>query len=134
MTSDQIKLFPKGTIGLDGQLDLAMDTRLSPQLSGQLDSGGKVTRYLTDQEGWSQLPLLVTGDVTAPRFGLDPKGLQKKATEVIGKELGEQLDKLLGGGQESPADSSQQDGQQTAPTESTGEKLLQDSLKKLFGN
>ncbi|MEJ2525949.1 MAG: AsmA family protein [Desulfuromonadales bacterium] len=134
MTSDQIKLFPKGTIGLDGQLDLAMDTRLSPQLSGQLDSGGKVTRYLTDQEGWSQLPLLVTGDVTAPRFGLDPKGLQKKATEVIGKELGEQLDKLLGGRQESPADASQQDGQQTAPTESSGEKLLQDSLKKLFGN
>jgi AsmA protein len=133
--SDEVKLFPKGSIGLDGSLNLAMDTRLSPDVAGRLDKGGKVTRYLTDKDGWSQVPLLVSGNYASPRFGLDPKGLQKQATDALGKELGRHLDKLFG----APASDKQQEGQEktgkdTAPAEDPTNKLLQDSLKSLFGN
>ena len=133
--SDEVKLFPKGSIGLDGSLNLAMDTRLSPDVAGRLDKGGKVTRYLTDKDGWSQVPLLVSGNYASPRFGLDPKGLQKQATDALGKELGRHLDKLFG----APDPDKQQEGQEktgkdTAPAEDPTNKLLQDSLKSLFGN
>jgi len=135
LISDNIKLFPRGTIGLDGTLNLSMDTRLSPQVTARLDSRAKVSPYLSDQEGWSQLPLLVTGSYAAPKFGLDPKGVQAQATKAIGKELGRQIDKLLGGDKAAPAP---QEGQpaEAVPQEEAdpGKKLLQDSLKKLFGN
>jgi AsmA protein len=133
--SDELKLFPKGSIGLDGSLNLSMDTRLSPSVAGRLDKGGKVTKYLTDKDGWSQVPLLVSGNYAAPKFGLDPKGIQKQASEALGKELGRHLDKLLG----SPAPAEQQPGEENTgkdpvPAEDPTNKLLQDSLKSLFGN
>jgi AsmA protein len=129
LISDEIKLFPKGTVGLDGNLNMSMDTRLSPQLTGRLDSRGNVSSYLTDDDGWSQIPLLLTGNYAAPRFGLDPKGVQKQATRALEKELGRQLDKLFGVPKE------QDQGQeQNQPAEEPAGNLLQESLKGLFGN
>ncbi len=133
--SDELKLFPRGTIGLDGTMNLSVDTRLSPQLAARLDSGGNMAKYLADKDGWSQIPLLVSGNYAAPKFGLDPIGVQKQASEVLGKELGRHLDKLFG----SPAPAAQQDDQQqpakeTNPVDNPTNKSMQDSLKKLFGN
>lgn len=135
LLSDDLKLFPKGSIGLDGTMNLSVDTRLSPKLAARLDSGGKVTRYLADKDGWSKVPLLVSGNYASPKFGLDPKGLQKQASEALGKELGRHLDKLFS----SPDAAAQKDGQEqtgseTKPVDNPTDKLIQDSLKKLFGN
>ncbi|MDG5467047.1 AsmA family protein [Deltaproteobacteria bacterium IMCC39524] len=133
LTSERLKLSPQGSIGLDGSLDLGLDTRLSPELSAKLDKGGSVTRYLEDQDGWTQLPLLLTGDFSSPRFGLDPKGINRQASKALGQELNRQLDKLF-----RPKDSSSttetQSGEEAEPAEDPGRKLLQDSLQKLFGN
>lgn len=131
MLSEKLKLFPKGSIGLDGSLDMKLDTRLSPELSAKLDKKGGVTRYMADQDGWTQMPLLVAGDFSAPRFGLDPKGISSQASKAIGVELGRQLDKLF-----KPKDSKDAPGDQTdgGDAEDSNSKLLQDSLQKLFGN
>ena len=135
LLSDELKLFPKGSIGLDGTMNLSMDTRLSPQLAARLDSGGKLTRYLTDKDGWSQVPLLVSGSYTSPKFGLDPKGLQRQASEVLGKELGRHLDKLFKTSEPAaPNETQEQTGKQDAPVDNPTNKLLRDSLKNLFGN
>lgn len=147
--SSRLKLFPKGTLGLDGTLNLAMDTRLSPELAARLDQRGKVTRYLLDADGWTQVPLLVSGSLQSPRYGLDPKGVQAQAGKVLQNELQRGLDKLLKKSQSSPkapADTTQQqpaesaepapqpvpppDGQ--APV-NPSQKLLEESLKKVFG-
>jgi AsmA protein len=133
--SDELKIFPKGSIGLDGTMNLSLDTRLSPALAARLDSRGKVTRYLTDSDGWSRVPLLVSGSYEAPVFGLDPKGLQQQATDALGKELGRQLDKLFGA--QAPDEREQEQApaeQESEPAEDPTNKLLQDSLKRLFGN
>jgi AsmA protein len=131
MLSEKLKLFPKGSICLDGSLDLELDTRLSPELSAKLDKKGGVTRYMADQDGWTQMPLLVDGDFTAPRFGLDPKGISSQASRAIGVELGRQLDKMF-----KTKDSKGASGDQTdeGAAEDSNSKLLQDSLQKLFGN
>lgn len=128
--SSTLRLFPRGTIGLDGSLNLALDTRLSPDLSARLDRKGQVSGYLLDVDGWSRLPLLVTGTVDAPRFGLDPKGIKDQATEAIGGEIGRQLNKLLGGSKSQTPDEGKQPAGEGAPAADPAQQLL----KKLFGN
>ena len=133
LTSERLKLSPQGSIGLDGSLDLGLDTRLSPELSAKLDKGGSVTRYLEDQDGWTQLPLLLTGDFSSPQFGLDPKGINRQASKALGQELNRQLDKLFKS-KDSKSTAEDQSGGKAEPAEDPGRKLLQDSLQKLFGN
>lgn len=129
ITSEQIKLYPKGDIGLDGIMKLSLDTRLSPQMSQRLDSKGKVTQYLTDQDGWSQVPLLVSGDYASPRFGLDPKGLKSQAKKALTNELGKQLNKLLGGGAAQQQDEKQGEDSKDPAADAAGQLL-----QKLFCN
>jgi AsmA protein len=147
----QLKFFPKGTLGLDGSLNLAMDTRLNPELAARLDQRGKVTRYLHDADGWSQVPLLVTGTLKAPRFGLDPKGIQDQAGKMLQQELQRGVDKLLNKQQPAPAASAEPAPQKSdagapaapapepAPTPqkspspaSPAQKLLEESLKRVL--
>lgn len=131
--SNTIKLFPKGSVGLDGSLDLGLDTRLSPELSARLDRKGGVARYLADKDGWTRMPLLLKGDFSSPRFGLDPKGVQGQASQAISNELGRQLDRLFKT-KDSQPDSGNQPESGSGPAEESGRKILQDSLQKLFGN
>lgn len=139
--SRQLKLFPRGTVGLDGSLNLAMDTRLSPELTARIDQRGKVTRYLLDADGWSQVLLQVGGTLQAPRYGLDPKGVQAQAGKVLQNELQRGLEKLLKKSQPPPAspappESAQEPAQQQAaplpPASAPAQKLLEESLKKVL--
>lgn len=141
----QLKLFPKGTLGLDGSLNLAVDVRLSPELTARIDQGGKVTRYLLDAEGWSQVPLLVTGTLQSPRYGLDPKGVQAQAGKVLQQELQRGIDKLLSRPQPAPpsaaessppapAEGEAQPSEPPAqkPTTSPAQQLLEESLRRVL--
>jgi AsmA protein len=135
MLSDSLKLFPKGTVGLDGSLNLVLDTRVSPTLAKKIDRQGGVMSYLADSEGWSRVPLLLKGTFSAPAFGLDPKGVQEQATKALSGELGRQLDKLFKKPEPSaPVNGQQQQGADSPASEDPARKLLEDSLHKLFGN
>ena len=134
MLSDSLKLYPKGTVGLDGSLNLALDTRLSPALAKKIDRQGGVMGYLGDSEGWSRVPLLLKGTFAAPAFGLDPKGVQEQATKALSGELGRQLDKLFKKPEPSAPVNGQQQGADPPASEDPARKLLEDSLHKLFGN
>lgn len=135
LLSKRLRLFPEGNIGLDGSLNMGLDTRLSPELSARLDKKGGVLSYLADKDGWTRIPLLLKGSFSSPSFGLDPKGVKEQASKALTEELGQQIDKLF----KRSAPASQDTGQQPAENESTpaedpSRKLLQDSLQKLFGN
>ncbi len=119
-----VSMAPKGTLGLDGSVDLALNLKLSPKLTQKLDSRGKFGQFLTDAQGWGEVPLKVTGTATSPRFALDTSAVkgkvEQKAKEEIQKKLQEKVfDKLA------PKEGEQQD---------PNKKLLQDTLKGLFGN
>lgn len=145
LAGKQLRLFPKGSLGLDGSLDLTMDTRISPELTARIDQRGKATRYLLDADGWSQVPLLVGGTLKAPRFGLDPKGVQAQGTRILQQELQRGLDKLLPKPtppvQESPpateeaAPAGQEPPPQPAapPPATPAQRLLEESLKRVLG-
>lgn len=127
LLGSRFRLYPKGTIGLDGSLNLSLDSRISPETAARIDQKGEVVRYLRDSDGWSQVPLLVSGSVTAPRFGLDPKGVSAQAGRAIGQELERQVEKLLR--KQQPAESDDQPATEQAPKE----KLIEDALRGLFG-
>lgn len=134
LEGSRFKLAPEGTIGLDGRLKLAMDTRLSPEVVARIDRKGEVLRFLNDAEGWSRLPLLISGSLTAPRFGLDPRGVEAQAGRVIGQELEKQVDKWLRK-QQKPATGDPEPAPETTSPETTPtETLIKDSLRKLLGN
>ncbi|MDT8444658.1 MAG: AsmA family protein [Desulfuromonadales bacterium] len=135
LLSKRLKLFPEGNIGLDGSLNMGLDTRLSPELSARLDKKGGVLSYLADKDGWTRIPLLLKGSFSSPKFGLDPKGVKEQATKALTDELGQQIDKLFKRSAPASQGSDQQPAEnQTAPAEDPSRKLLQDSLQKLFGN
>lgn len=134
LISNTLKFFPEGTVGLDGSLKLGLDTRLSPELSARLDQKGGVSRYLEDNDGWTRIPILLTGNFTSPSFGLDPKGLREQANKAVSKELGRQINKLFKGQKTSEETDIPQTGEERPSTEDPTQKLLQDSLQKLFGN
>ncbi len=149
LLSPHLKLFPTGTLGLDGNLDLAMDTRLSPELAARLDQRGQVVRFLADADGWSQVPLLLTGTCQAPRFGLDPKGVRAQATRALQQQLQRGIDKLLNKPLSAPPAMEPPPQTTPPPTEPAGQplpaeqqktpppppqrKLLEETLQQLFG-
>ncbi|HEY7745230.1 MAG TPA: AsmA family protein [Desulfuromonadales bacterium] len=120
-----VRFAPQGTVGLDGALDVALDLRLSPALTGKLDRRGNVAQYFTDAEGWGQLPLKATGTLGAPRFTLDPSAVKgkvkEKAREEIEKKLQEKVfDKLA------PKEGEDGSGE-------PAKQMLEEGLKKLLG-
>lgn len=130
LVGDDFKIAPKGTIGLDGSINLSMVTLLSPDMAGRIGSGRNVTKYFTNNEGWVQVPLQITGNYESPKFGLDPRGVEQQARQALGKELNRQINKLLKPQQQTDQErSDSESGSQESPTN----KLLQESLKQLFG-
>ena len=124
LISQDLRMAPRGDVGLDGTLDLALDLRLSPDLTEKLDSSGRFAHLLVDADGWGQVPLKSKGSLTRPSFTLDSsviKGaLKKKAEQKLQETLEEKLF-----GKEVPPD-------QDDPQEKE-KKLLEGVIKGLFG-
>ncbi|NDY42698.1 DUF748 domain-containing protein [Dissulfurirhabdus thermomarina] len=123
-----VRLAPKGTVGLDGTLDLALGARLSPKLAARLDRKGGVTRYLADAEGWTLLPLRVRGTADRPRFALDAKAVKRQVKERAKGEIRKRvLEEIF---KEKDGEKRQPDGARQRPEE----RLLDDALKGILGN
>jgi len=91
----KLRLTTKGTVDLDGKLDLVADAGLGPELSQQLDRSGALSRALSDKQGWTAVPLLITGSADKPKVALDSKALAKQATGKALDRLSESLQKKL---------------------------------------
>ncbi len=76
-----VQMAPRGTIGLDGGLDLTLSTRLSPQLSRKMARSGTFAGYLTDAGGWANLPVWAKGTHLSPRFALEASALKYMARD-----------------------------------------------------
>jgi AsmA protein len=107
-----VRMWPQGSVGFDGSLDLVMDTRVAPRIAGKVTGGG-AGRFVTDEQGWGILPLKVAGTAAAPRFTLSGKIIRQQ----IGSKLMEQLQKKKEGKEQRPE-----------------QQLLEKGIKGLFGN
>jgi len=119
----QLRLSPQGAVGLDGSLNVLLDTRIAPELTAKLDQRGKVSSYFKDAEGWGQVPLKLGGNIDKPRFEIDARAVTRKAGEKLQQKLEQKLlDKLGPKDKSEPAGSGDQ------------KKLLEETIRGLFKN
>lgn len=124
LVSQDLRLAPRGDVGLDGTLNLALDLRLSPDLTEKLDGSGRFAQLLVDADGWGQVPLRVKGSVARPKFALDTAFIKGALKAKAEKKLQETLEEKLFR-KEVPAD--QEDSREKE------KKLLEGVIKGLFG-
>jgi AsmA protein len=85
-----------GTLGFDQSLNLALNLNLSADLSQKIAGSSPVAR-LAVRDGRLSLPLLITGTVQAPVYGLDLRSMSGKAQEQVQKKVEEAVGGLLKG-------------------------------------
>jgi uncharacterized protein involved in outer membrane biogenesis len=97
MTGKDVNAKAKGTVGLDGKLDLPVSLRFSTELSEKLKKRVSMAKYLVDETGEVDIRLKLAGTVTRPYPTLDTAGVQEQVKETIRKKAIEELGKALSG-------------------------------------
>ena len=83
-------------MGFDQTLNLTMNLNLSQDLSRKIAGASPVAK-LAMKEGRLSLPLIITGTVQAPLYGLDSNALTGKAQEQVKEKVREVIGDLLKG-------------------------------------
>ena len=96
MDSHDFQATGGGTIGFDQTLNLTLNLNLSQDLSQKIAGSSPVAK-LAIKDGRLVLPLLITGTVQTPSYGLDMKGITGKVQEQVQKKVEEAVGGLLNG-------------------------------------
>ncbi|HEX8948849.1 MAG TPA: hypothetical protein VF790_07815, partial [Dissulfurispiraceae bacterium] len=86
MNSSRIRINPTGTVAFNKRMDILADLRLSPELASRL-SRAKLAGYIKDQEGWSVVPLKISGTTEKPSVALNLSGVGKRLQKGLQQEL-----------------------------------------------
>jgi AsmA protein len=122
IVSKDLILDEKGTVGMDEKLDIGLLAKVSDRLTPKLVSQSAITKFLSEEKGWTSIPLRLGGTIAKPSYAIDTKAVGKKAGETLQKKIGEELFKSLSKDKEKPA----------APKEKK-ESAPEDLIKGLFG-
>jgi len=85
-----------GTVGFDQTLNLAVNLNLSQALSQKI-SGSTPVAKVAMKEGRLRLPLLITGTLQNPAYGLDAKAFTGKVQEQLQEKAKTAVEGLLQG-------------------------------------
>ncbi len=96
MDSHDFQATGNGTVGFDQALDLTVNLNLSQGLSQKIAGASPVAK-LALKDGRLKLPLLITGTVQNPSYGLDTRGLGGKLQEQVQEKAKEAVKGLLEG-------------------------------------
>lgn len=124
LDSSHLKVVPSGTVGFNKSIDMLADLRLSPGLTDKLERDAKVTGYLRDREGWTTIPLRISGTTEKPSVSLNPAAVQKQLRKGIQSELERRLMREL-----APKDKKDKEKAQPPSKGPRPEELL----RELFG-
>jgi AsmA protein len=117
-----------GTIGLDQRLDISLLVKVSDALSPKIVSQSEVARFLSEEKGWTTVPLKLGGTIAKPSYGIDTAAVGRKATEKIQKKVGEELLKALSG-EKGKKSEEQPEGAQQKKKGGSAEDLLKGFFK-----
>jgi AsmA protein len=98
LDGSDLRMKPKGRIGFDKSLDMDIDTLVAPRFTGKV-AGGVVGSFVTNDQGWGEIPLKATGTVGSPHFSLSGKKLGRKIGEKLEETIRKKLEKGTGTGQ-----------------------------------
>ena len=118
LDGSQITMTPKGSIGVDGSINLSLATRLAPEILGRMGASERLKQAFVDNSGWGVLPLEIGGSLTSPKVRFDTGALEQQALDQARTEASDRLlEKLLPEVKEENKESM--------------EKLLDNTLKRL---
>ena len=96
MDSHDFQATGGGTIGFDQTLNLTLNLTVSQDVSQKIIRSSPAAK-LAMKEGRVNLPLMITGTVQTPSYGLDMKGLTGKVEEQMKEKVKEAMGDLLKG-------------------------------------
>jgi AsmA protein len=117
-----------GTIGMDQTLQMAVLVKASDNLAPKIVSQSEIAGFLSEEKGWTTVPLRLTGTIAKPSYGIDTAAVGKKATEKIKKKVGEELLKALSG-EKGRKSEEQPEGAQEKKKGGSAEDLLKGFFK-----
>jgi AsmA protein len=106
-----------GTVGLDQTLHLRLNLNLAPSLSRRIAAASPIAQIALS-EGRLSVPLVITGTLRSPSYGLDTKMFAGKVQEQATRKAREAVEDLLEG-KTSPEDLQRQ-----------GKSLLKDLFRR----
>ena len=93
--SQSMMIDQTGTVGMDEKLDLGIVAKVSAKLAPKLVSQSSIAGFITDDKGWTGVPLRVGGTISKPSYGIDTQAVGRKIGEGIQKKAGEELRRIL---------------------------------------
>lgn len=96
MDSHHFQATGNGTVGFDQTLNLKVELNLSQTLSQKITGSSPAAR-LALTEGRLNVPLLITGTLQAPSYGLDSKALTGRVQEQVKEKVKEAIGNLFKG-------------------------------------
>jgi hypothetical protein len=81
--SEEARILLKGSIGFDESLDLKMKLGFGPNSERRLLSKGLLLPYEHDEEGWTNIPLIVAGDFEDPKITIESSALASTAVNMV---------------------------------------------------
>ncbi len=110
ITNKDLILDASGAIGLDETLDIGINARISERLAPRLVSQSAISGFLSEEKGWSSIPLRVTGTLSKPSYSVDTRTIGKKAVEKFRKKVADELLKILPGRKEESGEAGEKEG------------------------
>ncbi len=94
LLSEYMRAEVKGTSDLQGTLDLRVLLRVSPEWSSSITGTLRNAGLFTDEQGWTEIPLRVTGTAGSPSVTLDTSALKRAVERKVKERVKEELKKL----------------------------------------
>ena len=123
MNSKDITAQSRGSIGLDGTMNLPLSLKLSPELSKKLQKNLSIAKYLRSENGETELNFKIGGTVEHPRAVLDEVAVENVIIDIGGREL----DRFLSKDKDKDDDKA---AQESDKPEDAGRQLLRNLLGK----
>lgn len=95
--SSLMVISPSGTVGFDKRIDMMADLKLAPTLASKLTRGANIGGYFKDKEGWTTVPLKISGTTDKPSVGMNTAAMGKQLQKGIQGEVQKRLGGQSGG-------------------------------------
>jgi hypothetical protein len=95
--SDKARVLAKGSIGFDESLDMKIKLGFGPDSQRRILSKGVLLPYKHDENGWTNIPLIVTGTFSDPDITIASSALASTAVNAVPdatKRLGKESAKM----------------------------------------
>ena len=90
MTSPRLKVTPSGTVTFNKALDMLTDIEVSPELASKMQVA-RFTSFMASKDGWTLIPLKITGTTDNPSVGPNQAVLKKQLQKGIQGEIEKRL-------------------------------------------